>query len=79
MLKKMLNQLFPISSSPSIPRRQLTVDSAAILRDTLKKVIAEMLRISCPCHYPRYRFLVTFNHHLYETRPVFALTGYSAA
>lgn len=70
MLKRIINQLFLIFGRPSIPRRPLTYYSTDILRKTLTEVIAEMLRTSCPCHYPRYRFLVTFNHKLYDTGPV---------
>ena len=54
-----------------IPRRQLTVESTDLLRTTLVSVLTEMLKESCPCHYPRYRELTTFLHDNYNAGPVF--------
>jgi hypothetical protein len=54
-----------------IPRRQLTVESTDLLRTTLVSVLTEMLKESCPCHYPRYRELTTFLHDNYNALAVF--------
>ncbi len=54
-----------------IPRRQLTVESTDLLRTTLVSVLTEMLKESCPCHYPRFRELTTFLHDNYNAGPVF--------
>ena len=54
-----------------IPRRQLTVKSINLLRTTLASVLIEMLKDSCPCHYPRFRELTTFLHDNFNAGPVF--------
>ena len=59
------------TSDKNIPRRQLTAESTNELRDTLKNILADMLKSSCPCHYPRFRYLVTFQHDNYKAGPVF--------
>ncbi len=38
---------------------------------TLEKIVTEMLQYSCPCHYPRFRYLVNFQHNNYNAGPVF--------
>lgn len=55
----------------NIPRRQLTAASTKELHETLKRVLNEILKHSCPCRYPRFRFLVGFNHEHYNAGPVF--------
>ncbi len=55
----------------SIPRKNLTIESTKELRTTLEKVITEILHYSCPCHYPRFRYLVNFQHGNYNAGPVF--------
>jgi hypothetical protein len=54
-----------------IPSRQLTVESTNLLRTTIVSVLNEMLKESCPCHYPRYRELTTFLHDNYNAEAVF--------
>jgi len=54
-----------------IPRRQLTIESTDLLRTTLASVLTEMLKKSCPCHYPRFRELTTFLHDNFNAGPVF--------
>ena len=64
-------------SDKNIPRRQLTVESTNELRKTLQSALTEILKDSCPCHYPRFRHLVNFQHDNYKTGPVFcAETNY---
>ncbi len=55
----------------NIPHRQLTIESTDELRATLKKSVSEILKQSRPCRYPRFRFLVGFNHEHYIAGPVF--------
>lgn len=59
------------TSKNSIPRRPLTTESTEILSKTLTKALSIILETSCPCHYPRYRHLVSFQHDNYKTGPVF--------
>lgn len=59
------------NSKQSIPRRPLTKESSDELNKTLKKALSIMLKSSCPCHYPRYRYLVSFQHDNYKAGPVF--------
>lgn len=54
-----------------IPRLDLTVASTDLLSETLFRVLIEMLKTSCPCHYPRYRELTSFLHDNYKAGPVF--------
>ena len=54
-----------------IPRGQLTLESTKELRTTMDRVITEILQYSCPCHYPRFRHLVNFQHNNYNAGPVF--------
>ncbi len=54
-----------------IPRRQLTVESIDLLQSTLVSVLTEMLKESCPCHYPRFRELTMFLHDNFNAGPVF--------
>ncbi|MCA0428316.1 MAG: hypothetical protein LCH37_12860 [Bacteroidetes bacterium] len=54
-----------------IPRRQLTHESSQLLNKTMEAVLKEMLRESCPCHYPRFRELSGFLHDNYQAGPVF--------
>lgn len=58
-------------SDKNIPRRQLTVESTNVLRQTLIRAMTEILQHSCPCHYPRFHYLTTFLHDNYNTGPVF--------
>ena len=58
-------------SDKNIPRRQLTVESTNELRETLKNCLTEILKDSCPCHYPRFRHLINFQHDNYKAGPVF--------
>jgi len=53
-----------------IPRRQLTPDSTKELHGVHERVLSEILKQSCPCRYPRFRFLVGFNHEHYKAGPV---------
>ncbi|HVA99539.1 MAG TPA: hypothetical protein VNG53_11650 [Bacteroidia bacterium] len=63
-----------------LPRRQLTVESSDLLWATLVAILTEILKESCPCHYPRYRELTTFLHDNYNAGPVFcADTNYLIA
>ncbi len=55
----------------NIPRRPLTVESTNQLRDTLLTALTEILKDSCPCHYPRFRYLTAFQHDNYKAGPVF--------
>lgn len=59
------------SSKQSIPRKPLTNESSEELNKTLTKALSMMLKSSCPCHYPRYRYLVSFQHDNYKAGPVF--------
>ena len=59
------------TSDKNIPRRQLTVESTEELRATLTSALTEILRHSCPCHYPRFRYLTNFQHDNYKAGPVF--------
>lgn len=62
-----------------IPRRELTIESTKELKETVNFILTEMLKKSCPCHYPRYRELVTFMHENYGAGPVFCVeTNYFA-
>ncbi len=58
-------------SDKKIPRRQLTVESTNELRKTLRDALIEMLKNSCPCHYPRFRNLINFYHRNYKVGSVF--------
>jgi len=63
-----------------LPRRQLTVESTDLLRQTIGSVLTELLKESCPCHFPRYRELTSFLHDNYKAGPVFcADTNYLIA
>ena len=63
-----------------LPRRELTVGSTDLLRTTLASVLTEMLKESCPCHYPRFRELTAFLHDNYIAGAVFcADTNYLIA
>ena len=55
----------------NIPRRQLTEASTKELHETLKRALNEILKQSCPCHYPRYRYLIQFKHSNFNAGPVF--------
>src|ERR1035437_5135930 len=54
-----------------IPRRELTIESTNELKQTVNRILTEMLKESCPCHYPRFRELTTFMHENYGAGPVF--------
>ncbi len=54
-----------------IPSRELTVKSTDLLCSTLNSVLKDMLKESCPCHYPRYRELTTFLHDNFSAGAVF--------
>ena len=71
--KKQLQDPLKRNSIPNqnIPRKQLTLESTNELRDTLSKALSEMLKNSCPCHYPRFQYLVNFQHKNYNAGPVF--------
>jgi len=75
MLRKLIRRLLASTSislsSTSNPRRPLTVESTDNLRETLENAVREMLINSCPCHYPRFRELASFNHMKYNAGPVF--------
>lgn len=58
-------------SDKNIPRRQLTIESTNELRETIKSSLTEILKDSCPCHYPRFRHLINFQHDNYKAGPVF--------
>jgi hypothetical protein len=58
-------------SKNEVPRRKLTTESTDLLRTTLVSALTEMLKDSCPCHYPRFRELTTFLHDNYNAGPVF--------
>ena len=58
-------------SDKNIPRRQLTIESTKQLSETLKRSLIETLKDSCPCHYPRFRHLINFQHDNYKAGPVF--------
>ena len=58
-------------SNKNIPRRQLTMASTRELHETLKRALTEILKQSCPCHYPRFRYLIQFQHHNFNAGPVF--------
>jgi hypothetical protein len=58
-------------SDKNIPRRPLTVESTNQLRETLQNALTEMLKHSCPCHYPRFHYLTTFLHDNYKAGAVF--------
>ena len=70
-LKKYFQKNNTENLSKEIPRLTLTVKSTDLLRSTLTSVLKEMLKESCPCHYPRYRELATFLHDNYSAGPVF--------
>ncbi|HTA28809.1 MAG TPA: hypothetical protein VK809_13540 [Bacteroidia bacterium] len=55
----------------NIPRRQLTAVSTRELHETLKRALDEILKQSCPCHYPRFRYLIQFQHGKFNAGPVF--------
>lgn len=54
-----------------IPRLELTIASTDLLRETLFRVLTDMLKTSCPCHYPRFRELANFLHDNYKAGPVY--------
>lgn len=55
----------------NIPRRKLTQESVEELDSTLKNVLSEILKQSCPCRCPRFRYLSSFQHENYDAGPVF--------
>jgi hypothetical protein len=55
----------------NILHRPLTAESIKRLRETLSSAVTEMLIDSCPCHYPRFRYLTEFQHERYNAGPVF--------
>lgn len=59
------------NSDKNIPRRHLAVESINELQETLRHSLTNILQSSCPCHYPRYRYLVNFQHDNYKAGPVF--------
>ncbi len=64
-------QSFKPAEKEGIPRRQLTVESTQRLSNIVDRILIEMLEESCPCQYPRFRFLARFSHFKYNARAVF--------
>jgi hypothetical protein len=58
-------------SRKNIPQIKLTSESTKELRETLKWALTEILKESCPCRYPRFRYLINFKHDNYDAEPVF--------
>ena len=50
--------------------RELTKESGVLLGSTMRKIVEELLKASCPCHYPRFRELASFDHHKCDAGPV---------
>lgn len=76
IIRKIINLIINKESDSEIagieiPRRELTVESTKLLSNTVDDIFKEILIESCPCHYPRFRFLTTFLHDKFKAGPVF--------
>ena len=70
MILSNLKNIFRLKIN-KLPRRELTVESTNVLRTTIESILTEMMKESCPCHYPRFRELAAFMHENFDAGPVF--------
>lgn len=59
-----------VDDEKGISGRQITAETREELHKTVQRVLKNMLIESCPCHYPRFRYLVQFKHQNYKAGSV---------
>lgn len=65
-------------SNKNIPQRTPTTpETWRELEETMRNVLKEILKESCPCHYPRFRYLIKFHHDNYNARAVMCADQYA--